>query len=162
MMQLKWFCKKYHLQRNVKQKAEKEKKNMEINVVKKEVPEKMKHVHAKERVTSKKIPQVSKCAICDLQFSCKQNVKMHLESAHTVHKYVCRQCGKEYGRPQTLQGHVKTVHKDFRFKCTKKYCNEEFTQKDQLNVHMLEHEGKFKFAHNAQKDTITKAVSKVI
>ena len=58
---------------------------------------------------------------------------------------MCKQCGKEYGRPQTLRGHVKTVHEGFRFKCTKKDCNEEFIRKDQLNVHMLEHEGKFKF-----------------
>ena len=129
----------------MKDKVTKEKKGMEIDIKKKKVHALKEDVDATERVISKKIKEVFKCAICDKQFSCKQNVKMHLESAHTVQKYVCKQCGKEYGRPQTLRGHVKTVHKGFRFKCTKKDCNEEFIWKDQLNVHMLEHEGKYKF-----------------
>ena len=43
------------------QKAEKEKKNMEINVVKKEVPEKLKHVHAKENYLQENTSSVQMC-----------------------------------------------------------------------------------------------------
>ena len=104
---VKMVTKKYSLRKKLKDKVTKEKKCMEIDIKKKKVHALGEDVHATERVISKKIKEVFKCAICDKQFSCKQNVKMHLESAHTVQKYVCRKCGKEYGRPQTLRGHVK-------------------------------------------------------
>ena len=72
------------MRKNFKDKVTKEKKHMEINIKKKKVHALKEDVHATERVISKKIKEEFKCAICDKQFSCKQNVKMHLESAHTV------------------------------------------------------------------------------
>ena len=81
---VKMVTKRYSLRKNLKDKVTKEKKRMEIDIKKKKVHALEEDVHATESVISKKIKEVFKCAICDKQFSCKQNVKMHLESAHTV------------------------------------------------------------------------------
>ena len=45
----------------------------------------------------------------------------------------------------TLQGHINTVHKGWRFKCTISGCSESFMWKDQLKFHILGHEGKYRF-----------------
>ena len=43
------------------------------------------------------------------------------------------------------QNHYKTVHEGYHFKCDREDCNLGFTCKDQLKVHLLEHDGKFQF-----------------
>ena len=72
---VKMVTKKYSLRKNFKDTVTKEKKAVEIDIKKKKVHALEEDVDATERVISKKIKEVFKCAICDKQFSCKQNVK---------------------------------------------------------------------------------------
>ena len=89
--------------------------------------------------------QTFTCAICDKQFSSKQNVKTHIKSAYTIKHYMCKICHKSYSQPPTLRGHYRTVHEGYCFKCNCEDCNQEFVCKDQLKVHILEYNGKYQF-----------------
>ena len=75
----------------------------------------------------------------------RHTLNMHYETTHTTKKFACDQCDKVYQRKGTLKGHVDTVHKGLRFKCTEDNCKEEFMRKDQLKFHLLVHKGKYRF-----------------
>ena len=72
-------------------------------------------------------------------------MKSHIESVHTVQKFACKQCYKVYIRVNTLKGHVKMAHEGKHFCCSYENCDEKFLRKDDLNNHLLAHEGKFHF-----------------
>ena len=54
-------------------------------------------------------------------------------------------CFKQFTSKYTLQQHVQVEHKDKMYACTYDDCKEDFKHKDQLEVHLMKHEGKFKF-----------------
>ena len=62
-----------------------------------------------------------------------------------IKKFSCSECGKIYSRANTLKGHINVVHKGKCYICTYENCKDSFLRKDDLNSHLLGHEGKYRF-----------------
>ena len=69
----------------------------------------------------------------------------HFSKVHAEGKLKCQMCFKQFTSKYTLQQHVQVEHKDKMYACTYDDCKEDFKHKDQLEVHLMKHEGKFKF-----------------
>ncbi|XP_034083812.1 uncharacterized protein zgc:66448 [Gymnodraco acuticeps] len=88
------------------------------------------------RVHSKDRPY--KCRVCDKGFRFSSYLQQHL-IIHTGNKpYTCPDCGKKFAFHQNMKTHQK-LHQEKPFRCTS--CRKGYSDKTQLQHHMLSHNG---------------------
>ena len=78
-------------------------------------------------------PEFYECTICDFKTVYKQNLGLHMESAHSIHKvmFLCDECGYNFTQKRSLKRHKIQVHLQTEvFSCD--YCN--FTTKFEYNL----------------------------
>ena len=90
-------------------------------------------------------PHGTYCLSCNKDFAGKKELDEHFSKVHAEGKLKCEMCFKQFTSKYTLQQHVQVEHKGKRYACTYDDCREDFKCKDQLEVHLMKHEGKFKF-----------------
>ena len=88
-------------------------------------------------------PHGTYCLACNDKFSSRKELQDHYSKNHAEGTLKCETCFKPFTSKYTLQQHVE--HKGKRYKCTYNDCQEYFKCTDQLEVHIMKHEGKFKF-----------------
>ena len=78
------------------------------------------------------------CHICNRRFLCKTYLKEHLLVHSNKKNEICPHCGKEYSHKSSLRSHIRNYHAgDLNFPCN--YCDESFTQRIKLQMHVLTH-----------------------
>ena len=78
-------------------------------------------------------PEFYECTICDFKTVYKQNLGLHMESAHSIHKvmFLCDECGYNFTQKRSLKRHKIQLHLQTEvFSCD--YCN--FTTKFEYNL----------------------------
>ena len=102
---------------------------------------------------------VYKCDICEKEYSCATNIKMHYRSVHYVTKVKCDQCGRDFKLKEYLHRHIKAVHEKLRdHKCNT--CNKSFSQLGALKQHIRSiHEGLRQFRCDTCKKTFTQLIA---
>ncbi|XP_062550708.1 zinc finger protein 236-like isoform X2 [Armigeres subalbatus] len=103
-----------------------------------------------------------KCSHCDMSFSQKVNLEVHLGKKHNVHVrsaqpklFICEYCTKSFDRPSTLQIHVRTHTKERPFCC--RDCPKSFTSNSALATHIkANHRGEslLLHRHSAANDSV--------
>jgi hypothetical protein len=91
----------------------------------------LKKYHHHENADTK--PIFYKCTVCDFKTLYKQNLGLHMESTHSIHKltFQCDQCGYNFTQKRSLTRHNLKVHMQTEeFSCD--YCN--FTTKFEYNL----------------------------
>eukprot|EP00184_Porphyridium_aerugineum_P000732 CAMPEP_0184698028 /NCGR_PEP_ID=MMETSP0313-20130426/4786_1 /TAXON_ID=2792 /ORGANISM="Porphyridium aerugineum, Strain SAG 1380-2" /LENGTH=631 /DNA_ID=CAMNT_0027156905 /DNA_START=412 /DNA_END=2310 /DNA_ORIENTATION=- len=76
------------------------------------------------------------CAVCDVSFNRKYDLKRHLRSKHLMEKdYTCDICQMQFSRKTHLDTHIKGYHeKTNRLPC--KYCDQVFRYESSKSKHM--------------------------
>ena len=90
------------------------------------------------------------CLICGKRSMYKQNLKQHIEGAHTSCKpFECKICGKIFKQKNSLKRHIEAIHRGIKpFVCTT--CGKSFSQNGQLKLHIQSIHARMKpFACNA-------------
>ena len=87
-------------------------------------------------------PELYACTICDFRTVYKQNLSLHMENVHSIHKetFICDKCGYNFTQKRNLTRHEKKVHLQMEVvSCD--YCN--FTTKFEYNLkrHKDDHHG---------------------
>ena len=93
-------------------------------------------------------PHGTFCTRCNKDFKNETALSQHFTKVHNKGRCICAQCGKSYSAIGTLKTHMEVEHGDKRFECTFEGCTSQFKRKDQLAVHIMQHEGTYKFTCN--------------
>ncbi len=82
---------------------------------------------------------------CTSTFSIKQSLVVHYKT-HTGERELCCHCGKAFTQKGALRRHIQVIHNEEKpYKCSFENCNAAFSRKNSLNVHCVEHTGKYPF-----------------
>lgn len=73
-----------------------------------------------------------RCDECDKEFSYKNTLQLHKQSAHSIRPFECEVCQKRFGRKSYLRIHLRTHTKEKPFACP---CGRKFSKKWNLSVH---------------------------
>ena len=73
------------------------------------------------------------CEQCDFRSKCKDELKMHIGTAHEIFTYPCDQCDYKSKQRDDLKTHYETTHESLPY--TSDQCEYKSKQKDQLKMH---------------------------
>ena len=86
-------------------------------------------------------PHGTYCLKCEKDYKSPSELKKHYDKVHMKSQKVCDKCGKSFASKYALATHIDIEHHGKHFKCTYADCDEVFKRKDQLNIHLMKHEG---------------------
>lgn len=85
-------------------------------------------------------PGAFPCPHCRKSMSTDESLQLHIKNVHK--DFVCQECGKVLSKASSLNLHMLTHQKDRVKKHICQVCSKAFSKKDSLNQHLLLHTGK--------------------
>lgn len=92
------------------------------------------------------------CPLCNKKLKTKKSLDVHMHRHTGIRRYSCMDCGKKFFQKGNLLKHAVVHNPNAKVILTCDHCNKNFTSRDYLSQHMLEHtQGRIHLCHLCDK-----------